>query len=200
MNLSFGVVNRSSSSSRIELFLRWSNKNTWNTVRQDCKKVSKWLRESSDPASENLPPKICIPNNEKINMKRNRIISKEFIDEMEFTRDFTKLPIEDQYLQHMCLGHLPLLIYRSICLVVVNKFTYTRSAKSAFFSFFWRHSFFYLFEWQLFANDTQFLCKFWSLRRSSWVWRHDEPFEQCKNLIASQIIPNDFKRQKNALA
>ena len=128
MNLSFGVVNRSSSSSsRIELFLRWSNKNTWNTVRQDCKKVSKWLRESSDPASENLPPKICIPNNEKINMKRNRIISKEFIDEMEFTRDFTKLPIEDQYLQHMCLGHLPLLIYRSICLVVVNKFTYSRT-------------------------------------------------------------------------
>ena len=72
---------------------------TWNTVNMDCMKESKWLLDSfPDPAfaSVNFPPKICIPNKEKMNMKRNRITSKEFMDAMEFTSDFTKLPIEDQ--------------------------------------------------------------------------------------------------------
>ena len=72
---------------------------TWNTVNMDCMKESKWLLDSlPDPAlaSVNFPPKICIPNKEKMKMKRNRITSKEFMDAMEFTSDFTKLPIEDQ--------------------------------------------------------------------------------------------------------
>jgi hypothetical protein len=47
----------------------------------------------------NLPPKICIPNREKMKMNRNKITSREFMDEMEFTRDFTKLPIDAQYLK-----------------------------------------------------------------------------------------------------
>jgi len=42
---------------------------TWNTVRQDCGKVSKWLRFSP----ENLPPKICIPSSEKMKMNRKRM-------------------------------------------------------------------------------------------------------------------------------
>ena len=33
-----------------------------------------------------------------MNMKRNRMTRREFIDDMEFTRDFTRLPIEAQYL------------------------------------------------------------------------------------------------------
>ena len=70
---------------------------TWNTVRQDWVNVSKWLLAST--ASVNLPPKICIPKREKIKINRNRITSKEFIDEMELTRDFTKLPIDAQYLK-----------------------------------------------------------------------------------------------------
>ena len=72
---------------------------TWNTVRQDCGNVSKWLRVPS-LTSENLPPKICIPNNENIKMKRNKITSSEFIDVIEFTSDLTKWPNEDQYLKH----------------------------------------------------------------------------------------------------
>ena len=71
---------------------------TWNTVRQDCGKVSKW---DLDPElSENFPPKICIPNREKIKMKRKRITSRELMDEMELTSDLTKLPIEAQYLEN----------------------------------------------------------------------------------------------------
>ena len=73
--------------------------NTWNTVNTDCRNVSKWLRVSS-LTSENLPPKICIPNNENIKMKRNKITSSEFIDDIEFTSDLTKLPKDDQYLKH----------------------------------------------------------------------------------------------------
>ena len=73
--------------------------NTWNTVNTDCRNVSKWLRVSS-LTSENLPPKICIPNNENIKMKRNKITSSEFIDEIEFTSDLTKLPNDDQYLKY----------------------------------------------------------------------------------------------------
>ena len=69
---------------------------TWNTVRQDCGKVSKWDRDST--ASVNFPPKICIPNREKMKMNRKRITSKELMEEMEFTRDFTRLPMEAQYL------------------------------------------------------------------------------------------------------
>ena len=72
---------------------------TWKTVRQDCGNVSKWLRVSS-LTSENFPPKICIPNNENIKMKRNKITSSEFIDEIEFTSDLTKLPNDDQYLKY----------------------------------------------------------------------------------------------------
>lgn len=72
-------------------------RSTWNTVKHDWVNVSKWLRAST--ASVNLPPKICIPNREKMKMNRKRITSKEFIDEMEFTRDFTKLPIDAQYLK-----------------------------------------------------------------------------------------------------
>jgi len=33
-----------------------------------------------------------------MNMKRKRMTRREFIDDMEFTRDFTRLPIEAQYL------------------------------------------------------------------------------------------------------
>ena len=69
---------------------------TWKTVRQDCGKVSKCDRDST--ASVNLPPKICIPRREKIKMNRNRITSRELMEEMEFTRDLTRLPIEAQYL------------------------------------------------------------------------------------------------------
>ena len=77
----------------------WSDRDrdTWNTVRQDCGKVSKW---DLDPElSANFPPKICIPNNEKMKMKRKRITSRELMDEMELTNDLTKLPIEAQYLK-----------------------------------------------------------------------------------------------------
>ena len=35
-------------------------------------------------------------------MNRKRITSKELIDEMELTRDFTKLPIDAQYLKINC--------------------------------------------------------------------------------------------------
>ena len=71
---------------------------TWNTVRQDCGKVSKWDRDPE--LSENFPPKICIPNREKIKMNRKRITSRELMDEMELTSDLTKLPIEAQYLEN----------------------------------------------------------------------------------------------------
>ena len=77
---------------------------TWNTVRQDWVNVSKWLLASI--SSVNLPPKICIPNKEKMKMNRKRITSKENIDEMEFTRDFTKLPIDDQYLKFQGYLHV----------------------------------------------------------------------------------------------
>ena len=33
-------------------------------------------------------------------MKRNKITSSEFIDEIEFTSDLTKLPNDDQYLKY----------------------------------------------------------------------------------------------------
>ena len=33
-------------------------------------------------------------------MKRNKITSSEFIDDIEFTSDLTKLPNDDQYLKH----------------------------------------------------------------------------------------------------
>ena len=89
----------SSKSNSILLSLNGDFVYTWNTVNMDCMKESKWLLDSlPDPAlaSVNFPPKICIPNKEKMKMKRNRITSKEFMDAMEFTSDFTKLPIEDQ--------------------------------------------------------------------------------------------------------
>ena len=73
---------------------------TWNTVKQDWENVSKWLLAST--ASVNLPPNICIPNREKMKMNRKRITSKELIDEIELTRDFTKLPIDAQYLKINC--------------------------------------------------------------------------------------------------
>ena len=94
----FAVVVVSKSNS-ILLSLNGDFVYTWNTVNMDCMKESKWLLDSlPDPAlaSVNFPPKICIPNKEKMKMKRNRITSKEFMDAMEFTSDFTKLPIEDQ--------------------------------------------------------------------------------------------------------
>ena len=60
--------------------------------------MSKWDRDPE--LSENFPPKICIPNREKIKMKRKRITSRELMDEMELTSDLTKLPIEAQYLEN----------------------------------------------------------------------------------------------------
>ena len=100
--LFFFCICRSGSSSKSNSILLSLNGDfvyTWNTVNMDCMKESKWLLDSlPDPAlaSVNFPPKICIPNKEKMKMKRNRITSKEFMDAMEFTSDFTKLPIEDQ--------------------------------------------------------------------------------------------------------
>lgn len=70
---------------------------TWNTVRQLCGNVSKWLLDSI--ASVNLPPKICIPSREKMKMKRNKMTSRELMDAIELTSDLTRLPIEAQYLQ-----------------------------------------------------------------------------------------------------
>ena len=70
---------------------------TWNTVRQDWGNVSKWLLESL--ASVNLPPKICMPNREKMKMNKNRMTNKELMEDMELTKDLTKLPMEAQYLK-----------------------------------------------------------------------------------------------------
>ena len=50
-------------------------------------------------ASVNFPPKICIPSKEKMKMKRNKITSRELMEEMELTRDLTKFPMEAQYLE-----------------------------------------------------------------------------------------------------
>ena len=70
---------------------------TWNTVKHDCGKESKCERDST--ASVNFPPKICIPRSEKMKMKRKRMTSSELMEEIEFTRDLTRFPIEAQYLE-----------------------------------------------------------------------------------------------------
>ena len=50
-------------------------------------------------ASVKRPPKICIPSSEKMKMNRKRITSKELMEEMELTRDFTRFPMAAQYLR-----------------------------------------------------------------------------------------------------
>ena len=45
-----------------------------------------------------LPPKICIPSRAKMKMKRTRRTNRATMEEIELTKDFTRLPIADQYL------------------------------------------------------------------------------------------------------
>ena len=83
-----------------EINVEWTSLKiyTWNTVRTDCGNVSKWLLTAY--VSSNLPPKICIPNNENMKMKRNKITSSEVMDVIDSTSDLIKLPKEAQYLKH----------------------------------------------------------------------------------------------------
>ena len=46
-----------------------------------------------------MPPKICMPSSEKMNMKRKRITRSDAMEEIEFTSDLTRFPIDAQYLQ-----------------------------------------------------------------------------------------------------
>ena len=43
-------------------------------------------------------------------MKRNKITSSEFIDDIEFTSDLTKLPNDDQYLKHTAFNAITTLV------------------------------------------------------------------------------------------
>lgn len=68
---------------------------TWNTVKQAWKKLSNVALDSS---SINFPPKSCIPSRAKMKMKRQSKTNKATMEAMESTKDFTRLPIADQYL------------------------------------------------------------------------------------------------------
>ena len=46
-----------------------------------------------------MPPKICMPRREKMKMKRKRMTRSEAMEEIEFTSDLTRFPIDAQYLQ-----------------------------------------------------------------------------------------------------
>ena len=61
--------------------------------------MSKVARDSISTAFRNLPPKSCIPNKAKMKMKRTRRTNKATMEEIELTKDLTKLPIADQYLK-----------------------------------------------------------------------------------------------------
>ena len=47
-----------------------------------------------------LPPKICIPRRAKIKMNRTSRTNRATMDEIELTRDLTRLPMADQYLEN----------------------------------------------------------------------------------------------------
>jgi len=69
----------------------------WKTVKHAWKKLSKVARDSISTAFKNFPPNSCIPRRAKMKMKRTRRTNKATIEEIELTKDLTKLPMADQY-------------------------------------------------------------------------------------------------------
>ena len=63
----------------------------------------KLLNVLLDSSFWNLPPKICIPSRAKMKMNRMRRTSSALMEAIELTKDLTRLPIDDQYLQIVIL-------------------------------------------------------------------------------------------------
>ena len=71
--------------------------NTWNTVKREITKVSKFA--SGVPSGKlKAPPNSCIPSRAKMRMKRKRRKSRERIERIEFRREMTRFLSDDQYL------------------------------------------------------------------------------------------------------